>query len=141
VKLICLIYVSSATRLLSTADLDDILAASRRNNTQLGVTGMLLYKDGNFMQALEGPEEAVLKLQRKIARDPRHKGLLVLRQVEVKERAFKEWAMGYYNLDAPAGAAPAGYSNFLRDSLLAPEFVENPSIAHKLLRSFRESMR
>lgn len=139
--MIYLVYVSSATGQLTTADLDDILAASRRNNARIGITGMLLHKGGNFMQVLEGPEESVLALQNKIEGDPRHRGLLVLRKAPLKERQFKEWAMGYQNLDEPGSPRPDGFSNFLHESLLAPEFVKNPSVAHKLLLSFRDSMR
>ncbi len=54
-----LVYVSSAVRPFSRVDLDDLLATSRANNARVGITGMLLYKDGNFMQVLEGDEEAV----------------------------------------------------------------------------------
>jgi Sensors of blue-light using FAD. len=45
-----LVYVSSATRPFSREDLRVLLETCRKNNAELGVTGMLLYKDGNFMQ-------------------------------------------------------------------------------------------
>ncbi len=61
-----LVYVSSATRPFSGEDLRALLATCRKNNAELGVTGMLLYKDGNFMQVLEGDEEAVRGLYEKI---------------------------------------------------------------------------
>jgi hypothetical protein len=38
------------------------LEQSRENNLRLDVTGMLLYKGGNFMQMLEGEKDAVLGL-------------------------------------------------------------------------------
>ena len=55
-----LVYVSSAVRLFATAELLKILGKFRRNNQLLGISGLLLYKDGNFIQALEGTEETVL---------------------------------------------------------------------------------
>lgn len=45
---------------------------------------MLLYKDGNFMQLLEGEKEAVLRLHKNIIVDPRHKGFLTLLQGETE---------------------------------------------------------
>jgi hypothetical protein len=35
------------------------MALSRENNAKRGVTGMLLYKEGNFIQVLEGDEREV----------------------------------------------------------------------------------
>jgi len=69
-----LIYVSSAVTEFSKSELVDLLESCHANNANLGVTGMLLYKDGNFMQALEGNEDVVRGLHAKIALDPRHRG-------------------------------------------------------------------
>ena len=73
-----IIYISRATDCVSEESLQDILKASRHNNPSTGVSGMLLYKDGEFMQALEGEQEAVLKLMNRIAGDPRHSDILTL---------------------------------------------------------------
>ena len=73
-----LVYVSMAQEKMSKEDLLDILAQSREANAKAGITGMLLYKDGNFMQALEGEETAVRALYARICRDPRHRGILTL---------------------------------------------------------------
>ncbi|HWF37906.1 MAG TPA: BLUF domain-containing protein [Candidatus Acidoferrales bacterium] len=54
------------------------------------VTGMLLYKDGCFMQVLEGNEEAVIDLAEKIQRDPRHKNMMTLYQGDSPERQFAD---------------------------------------------------
>ena len=47
-----IVYVSSATRPFQEAELQDLLLKARENNARLGVTGMLLYIGGNFMQLL-----------------------------------------------------------------------------------------
>lgn len=52
-------YVSSATQLLSTEQLDDLLLTCRRNNLARELTGALLYQDGNFIQVLEGEQRVV----------------------------------------------------------------------------------
>jgi len=46
-------YCSVATNInLSPAELEKTLEASRRNNSNVGVTGILLYQDGSFFQLL-----------------------------------------------------------------------------------------
>jgi Sensors of blue-light using FAD len=62
----------------STEELTDLLRKSRDNNAALGITGMLLYKDGNFMQVLEGDEERVRALATKVSQDRRHRGFIQL---------------------------------------------------------------
>ncbi|MDQ2842373.1 MAG: BLUF domain-containing protein, partial [Acidobacteriota bacterium] len=52
------VYISSA-RLQREDEIVDILRVSRKNNEQAGLTGLLAYKDGNFLQILEGPKEKV----------------------------------------------------------------------------------
>jgi hypothetical protein len=60
-------YSSAALVPFSDAELTDLLAVSRANNLRLGVTGMLLYHDGSFLQALEGEETIVERLYAKSA--------------------------------------------------------------------------
>ncbi len=83
-----LVYLSAATDEFSEDDLTDILAASRRNNPKRDITGMLLYSDGGFIQALEGPKQEVLDLYEKIEQDPRHSGAIMLANGPIEERSF-----------------------------------------------------
>jgi hypothetical protein len=88
-------YVSSATGLFSTQQLTDLLRRSRESNQGAGISGMLLYKDGNFMQTVEGPGAAVEDLEARLARDHRHRGMLVLLRGERAQREFDGWSMGF----------------------------------------------
>ena len=135
-----LVYVSSASELFERTELESILAVSRRNNAAVGVTGMLLYKDGNLMQVLEGEEDAVRQTYTRISVDPRHRGLLILLEGPVEERAFEEWEMAFRDLEAPDAQSLPGYSEFLSTSLTGPELTNDPSAAERLLSSFRKSM-
>jgi Sensors of blue-light using FAD len=135
-----LVYVSSATELFSRSELDDILEASRRNNAAADVTGMLLYKDGNLMQVLEGDEAAVRETYARIALDPRHRGLLVLLEEAVEERQFEDWTMAFRDLEAVDAATVPGYSQFLNTPLNSPELTKDPSAAWRLLTTFKQSM-
>lgn len=126
-----LVYASSATHLFSPDDLVDILRASRRNNAEAGVTGALLYSDGNFMQVLEGPEGPVTETYDRIAKDPRHRGVLPLLRQAVDERQFPEWTMGFRSLDDLAAPDRAGAQTLF--DLTEPGAAR----AQRLLHSFR----
>lgn len=137
-----LVYVSSAVNLFSEQELADLLEKSRCNNQVVDITGMLLYKDGNFMQFLEGPKEKVLELVQKIKGDPRHRGLIVLLQEEQEGREFNEWAMAFKKLEGKeANFDVAGYSEFLDLPLTSEQFLLNPSKALKLLLNFKKIVR
>ena len=138
--MISLIYVSSATEKFSHAELLTLLETSRRNNARLNVTGMLLYKDGNFMQVIEGEEGQIERLHAKISGDPRHNGLLTLLKRPIEQRQFSDWSMGFKDLSDPNLAGKAGYNEFLNTSLVSPEFASNPSYAQRLLLTFKNRM-
>ena len=135
-----LVYVSSATLPFSAEDLRDLLATCRENNAALGVTGMLLYKDGNFMQVLEGDEKAVRGLYARIEADPRHGGEITLQQGFTERRQFPDWSMGFRDLNSTEEASTPGYSEFLNAPLTGREFPGVPSRAQKLLLSFKRTM-
>lgn len=111
-----LLYVSGASKPIDDTDIDQILAASRKNNAHLDVTGMLLFAEGAFIQILEGPEKTVRALSERISRDPRHRNFMVLYEFEADKRAFADWQMGFRRLD-PARSADAGVFAATRSAL------------------------
>ena len=135
-----LLYVSSAQVPFSDAELATLLATARRNNTLNDVTGMLVYRDGNFMQVIEGEDEKVQRLHDKIERDPRHGGLITLLMQRIPERQFPNWSMGFRNLADPDVRGLAGYNEFLNTPLDPDEFAGNPTRAQKLLLTFKKRM-
>ena len=138
-SLISLIYVSSAQTPFSKTELTALLETARRNNERLGITGMLLYKDGNFMQAIEGEETVIQKLHDKIQRDPRHRGMLTLLKKNIGERQFSDWSMAFRNLTDDTLRNMPGYSEFLNVPLSGSEFSDSPTRAEKLFKTFREN--
>jgi hypothetical protein len=52
--MVSLVYASAAVRLFSEDDLVALLNRSRETNTRLKLSGMLLYKDGNFLRCSRG---------------------------------------------------------------------------------------
>ena len=135
-----LVYVSSVVPLLSPAELANLLVSSRQNNGNAGITGMLLYKDGNVMQVLEGDEGAVQKLYERIGRDLRHRGVQTLLQGPREQRQFPDWSMGFRDLDAGDLHAMPGYNEFLNTPLTGAEFSSDPSRCQRLLMTFKKNM-
>jgi Sensors of blue-light using FAD len=134
-----LVYVSSAVKPFTPLELMQLLTISRTNNEAAAVTGMLLYKSGNFMQVLEGEEEAVRQIHERIVRDPRHSGLLTLLQQGQAARDFPAWSMAFRDLNSPDLRAVPGYSDLLNLDLRDPYFTQ-PSNAQKLVLTFKQSM-
>jgi len=139
--MLSLIYVSSSIKLLNDTELLDILKISRENNGSKDITGLLLYKSGNFMQALEGPDEVVNALYEKIKADPRHKDVSVISREQITARQFSKWEMAFTNLDNPEIKNESGYSQFLQNEFTADIYRENPLRAYIMLLTFRDNMR
>jgi hypothetical protein len=136
-KLISVLYNSYAVMAFSEADLAELLTLCRENNTLMGITGLLLFKDGKFLQVLEGEERAVQELLSKIERDPRHSQMVESRWETLKERSFSDWSMGFRNLNNIDIHAP-GYSMFMNEPLPSAGFRADPSRVQKLLQVFRD---
>lgn len=93
--MLSLIYSSVATSTLEPADLTALLTQSRASNEQTGITGMLLFRNGYFLQVLEGPDAAVRGKMHTIRDDSRHTKVTVLLEDLIEERQFPEWTMGF----------------------------------------------
>ena len=96
IKLTRLVYASRISEQAKPdlpAVVSDVLRVSRRNNKQLGVTGMLLTYDGFFVQALEGGDAHVRATLKRVDADPRHANVKVLGAEFPASRAFGRWAM------------------------------------------------
>lgn len=96
--LVRLIYVSRAHQPLSPEALATLMKSSRAYNTDAGITGVLMYADGVFLQLLEGGRAAVNTLYNRITRDSRHHDVVLLSYADVGERRFAGWAMGQANV-------------------------------------------
>ena len=88
-----LLYVSTAAQGLAQNDLDDIVGGAVARNASLEVTGSLYYNGRNFMQLLEGPAPAVHDLMDSIRRDPRHSGVVMIKELTGSPSVFAAWNM------------------------------------------------
>lgn len=89
-----LIYGSTATgRTDNLMNLVAILAESQRNNDRDGLTGALAAHEGRYVQVIEGQSDALDSLLRRLARDNRHRDIVVFSRDPVEVRAFDGWVM------------------------------------------------
>ena len=95
--LVRLLYASRAVDTSPDA-IESILSQSRQHNLVTGITGILCYGGGIFLQAIEGGRMQVSDLFGHIQRDPRHKDVALLHYEEIFERRFGGWSMGQVNL-------------------------------------------
>jgi hypothetical protein len=110
-----IVYSSTAIVDFKEAALLQLLKHGRCFNERAGITGVLMYGGGRFMQVLEGCPAAVRCLYARIAADPRHGHLDRLADGLVARREFTEWRMSF----APR---PAGFS-LLPGYLTPPQLV------------------
>jgi hypothetical protein len=135
-----IVYASTASQVFTKPELQALLQEIRQKNIELGITGMLLHKDGNFMQVLEGEQEALTRLLTNIERDSRHRGLLVLLRGTSEERLFPDWSMGFRDLADQSPEKTPGYSDFMNIPLTDAEFSQDPNRCMKLMRLFKKNM-
>ena len=135
-KLFRMAYLSAASSPFNPAELRRLHQKAAERNIKASITGVLLHKDGKFMQSLEGPESAVKATFGRISRDPRHYGIIVLIKEAVKERYFPGWPMAFRNLDLPEQQDVPGYREFSNAPLTGKEFASTPSRCEKLLLLF-----
>ncbi len=95
--LVRLLYASRAVDTSPDA-IESILTQSRQHNPVTGITGILCYGGGIFLQAIEGGRQQVSDLFGHIQKDPRHKDVALLHYEEISERRFGGWTMGQVNL-------------------------------------------
>jgi len=96
--LVRLLYVSRALDPKATEVTESILDSARQHNMSNGITGILCYGGGIYLQAIEGGRRQVNELYGHIVRDPRHKDVVLLHYSEITERRFGGWTIGQVNL-------------------------------------------
>jgi hypothetical protein len=129
-----IIYTSVAVAPFSELELTRLLMLARANNTRLGVSGMLLYDDGSFLQAIEGEAPVLEALFQRISGDPRHGRVAMLLRREIDARHFGDWSMGFVASKYLSRNLP-GYSDYLR---LRGEPDKSANAADRVLAGFRE---
>jgi len=117
--------------------LEDLLRASREHNASHGISGLLLFRDGCFMQLIEGSADEIRQLYDRIRRDPRHENVTTLDEGPRRERDFPDWSMGFRDLRSPEVRQMPGFSEFLETPLTERELAGRVSHARRILLAFK----
>jgi len=130
------VYLSKATSPLGADDLVDLVNVASEKNAKCGITGLLLYSAGNFIQALEGPEASVERILSRILKDDRHRDLRMLIDETDHERIFSGWLMGLLDLDRQRDVDLGRLTELLRSIEEEGETRTVGFAAKELLRDF-----
>ena len=114
-----IVYVSKAARPIAPDDLLHILEGARRRNVEEGITGVLLYADGYFMQYLEGPKAGLYRVYAVIKTHPLHYGLIDLVREPIQTREFAEWSMACHVVGAGGESSLSEHYDLLAVRLTA----------------------
>jgi len=104
-----IIYSSYTSLSFNEEDLRTLLVKAREKNQEMGVTGMMLYFDGKFIQLIEGDEKTVKQLYEIIFNDTRHDRNIILREGVTENRFFSEWSMSFRSISPEELIAVDGY--------------------------------
>ena len=118
-------------------DLDALLVQARAHNESVGITGILLYKNNQFIQFLEGAPEEIEALMENIRRDARHTNVRILIDELTLERQFNEWTMGYQPMKNQSSAVLPGFRDSFADIAQSPDALTTGRAAKELALWFR----
>jgi hypothetical protein len=141
-QMLSIVYTSTAVHPFSEADLTALLTTSRHNNAQTLVTGMLLYREGRFLQVLEGPAMSVRERMSIIIEDSRHRAVRVLIEDTAEQRQFPDWTMAYESISPTMSHELSdevpGYEGTFADADSDPDPARTIRTLQKLIRWFQE---
>ena len=130
-----LIYVSYATEPFSQTQLEELLQNCIKNNAKQQITGMLLYVNGKFIQVLEGEQEVVESVYKKIQQDKRHHKVRVIVEGKIARRNFPNWSMSFKLLGTNDLKHLTGYQD-IEDYFESGEVSNSSHVALVFLKLF-----
>jgi hypothetical protein len=137
-----IVYTSTATASLSADQTQELLSVARYFNMRIGITGILLFQGGTFLQVLEGHPDTVRWLFEKISKDRRHTRVVKLLESTVTQRSFESWAMGYVALHSPKAREVPGFANYFGPNFSLAELQQRDnssgSRVKQVLAGFRD---
>jgi len=131
-------YISHATEPMSAEQLIALLQQCLTNNVSNGVTGMLLYGNDTFLQALEGDEKAVDDLVEKIRKDPRHTNIQFLHRRTIERRQYSEWSMGFKRVSDSELQQIEGLRNFGERDFNFEYLLQHDNVVEVLMDHYRK---
>lgn len=94
-----IVYISNAVKLFEEKHLDKLFSQIVQNNSSKDITGILLYKEGTFIQILEGEQHPLNHLFKTIDQDKRHNNITKILDRRIRERLFTKYRTGFSTLN------------------------------------------
>ncbi len=126
-----LAYVSTASHEPSESDLLGLAYGAQRFNESAGVTGLLIFDRGEFLQVIEGPESAIAEVFERIAKDSLHHDIRVFVSEPIETRFYPDWAM--LNSVEHSAASLKVILQFALDNRTAATTLGQIEAAHRIL--------
>lgn len=123
---------------MSNDELLQLLQGCRENNAGRGITGMLLYGNGTFLQVLEGEEQAIDELLDLIEQDPRHTDLQVIQRKAIERREYSGWSMGFKRVSERSLHGVEGLEDFSEADFNPASLSRQATIVESLMKHFRK---
>ena len=101
IKTIC--YISDSLEHECLDKLKALYVKAKSNNLTHNITGVLIYKNQNFLQVLEGEDIKVDKTFNRIKSDSRHKNIFKVINTSIDERIFEDYNFGFTIIDNKRG--------------------------------------
>ncbi|MGD1877520.1 MAG: BLUF domain-containing protein [Kiloniellaceae bacterium] len=134
-----LMYTSTSREFMSDEDLAKLLERARCWNEANGITGMLIYVDGHFLQIVEGAEQDIAAVSQRIFADSQHFAIIRLMEGTTPRRVFSDWSMGLRRLGKRDGAEILGAVNLARQSVIDSLPCDTPQELVVFMESFYRS--
>lgn len=130
-----LMYSSIADPKLTSDDIDQLVNQARQRNAEQGITGLLVYQHGCFLQILEGDRKKLSQLfEQKLLRDPRHSAVRLFHDEALSERQFRFWHLAFSDLGEHSTRISSPYRECLKKERGLYELNTNTAMALALVR-------
>mgnify|MGYP003662900358 FL=1 len=132
-------YASKETWPMTKPELLLLLQQCRSLNAQHGITGLLVYECGYFIQVIEGEENKIEKLYSNIKNDRRNKNVTTLVHKEINNRAFEGWSMGFANVTKQEQENLPAFSKFFEPTFKFDNLAQQHAEIFELLLEFKNN--
>jgi len=127
-----------ASKTLAALALLALLLQCRTNNAAQGITGMLIYGNGTFLQTLEGDDDVIDRLMEEISKDGRHEDIRLLTRRPIESRQYADWNMGFAQVTDEALKDVDGLKDFAAEDFTFDYLIGHEPVVASLMEHFRE---
>jgi len=133
-KTIC--YISDSKTDESLDSLKTLFQQAEENNIKNEITGILIYKNKNFLQVFEGESKVVDETFKRIVKNKKHHNIFKIIETNIDSRIFEDYNYGFTTIsDKTTIRQLQEYFDWLKD---ADNMVANEIIA--LVKNFTKDI-